>query len=201
MASPAPGNRAGFLFARAPPPTLVLVLEADFQKRRSREQSSSNQHNNEQARWGMNAESPTMEEAALMQRDAAMMLLVAQSQGLIQQLALLANAEKAAVAGLVAVAQAVAIYAQSERPDAGIVAGFDNVIYSLAPAMARRIAAIRAAAPEPAHAAAEIAALNQSLRGLFAVLASAGNGPLVEPDEDPARMAGVLRSLLPRRPT
>lgn len=146
----------------------------------------------------MNARNPTMEEAALMQRDAAMMLLIAQAQALIQQLALLANSEKAAVAGLIATGEAVAVYAQSERPDAEVVSRFDCLLAGFAPATARRIASIRSAAPELVGPAGEIAGLTHALKALLGALAQpvSGAGVVAENSE---RMAGVLRSLLPLR--
>lgn len=138
-------------------------------------------------------------EAAFMQRDAAMMLLIAQAQGLVQQLALLAGSEKAAVAGLVAVGQALAVYAQADRPDAEAMASFDSVLASLSPVMARRIASIRSAAPESAEATAEITGLTRSLKGLLAALALPASGSAPPAGEDTTRMAGDQRSLLPHR--
>ena len=95
----------------------------------------------------MVSETETRMEAALMQRDAAMMLLIAQAQGLVQQLALLAGSEKAAVAGLVAVGQAMVAYARATRPDAEVLASFDHVLAALSPGVAGRLTAIRSAAP------------------------------------------------------
>jgi hypothetical protein len=74
-------------------------------------------------------------EAAIMQRDAVMTLLIAQSQGLIQRLALLAGHEKAAVAGLVTIGQAMVVYARCTRPDPEVMASFDRVLASLSPAL------------------------------------------------------------------
>jgi len=147
----------------------------------------------------MNAENPVTDEAALMQRDAAMMLLIAQAQALIQQLALLANSEKAAVAGLIATGEALAVYAQSERPDAEVVFRFDCLLEGFAPAMSRRLAAIRSVAPEPVEPIGEIAGLTHALKVLLGALAQPANGA-GSVDDNPERMAGVLRSLLPRRP-
>ena len=77
---------------------------------------------------------------AFMQRDALMTLLIAQAQGLIQQLALLAGTEKAAVAGLVSIGQAMVAYARAAQPDPEVMAGFDRVLTALSPALAGRIA-------------------------------------------------------------
>jgi folate-dependent phosphoribosylglycinamide formyltransferase PurN len=88
----------------------------------------------------MVSETETRMEAALMQRDAAMMLLIAQAQGLVQQLALPAESEKAAVAGLVAVGQAMVSYARAAQPDPEVMAGFDRILAALSPALAGRIA-------------------------------------------------------------
>lgn len=83
-----------------------------------------------------------MTKAALLRRDAAMMLLIARAQGLVQQLALLAGSEKAAVVGLVAVGQAAAAYARAGRPDMEVLASFDAMLAALSPGMAGRLAAI-----------------------------------------------------------
>jgi len=76
--------------------------------------------------------------AAMMQRDALLTLLIAQSVNLTQQLALLAGSEKAAVARLVAIGQAIAIYARTVRPDPQVTASFDHVLSSFSPILDRR---------------------------------------------------------------
>jgi hypothetical protein len=78
--------------------------------------------------------------AALMQRDALVTLLIAQSQRLIQRLALLAGVEKAAVVGLVTIGQAMIVYARAVDPDPQVMASFDQLLVSLSPASAGRIA-------------------------------------------------------------
>lgn len=88
----------------------------------------------------MNSEAEDPVSAALMQRDAVMMLLIAQSQGLTQRLALLAGSEKAAVAALVTVGQAMVAYARAAQPDPEVMASFDRVLATFSPALARRCA-------------------------------------------------------------
>jgi len=63
-----------------------------------------------------------------MQRDALMVLLVAQSQRLVQRLALLAGVEKAAVAGLVTVGQTMVAYARAVDPDPNVMASFSELL-------------------------------------------------------------------------
>jgi len=83
---------------------------------------------------GFDAASPNDQarlDAALMQRDALMVLLVAQSQRLVQRLALLAGVEKAAVAGLVTVGQTLVAYARTLHPDPDVMASFSELLGSL----------------------------------------------------------------------
>ncbi len=160
-----------------------------------------------------NAESPIT--AALMQRDAVMMLLAAQAQGLIQRLALLSGFERAAVMGLVTVGQAMVAYARATQPDPEVMAGFDRVLATLAPAVSGRstgqfplqacleesavhaaaLAACRRAGKSRAQceretradATAETACMTQNLKELLAAIAS--------PDDASQRKAGASRSL------
>jgi len=81
----------------------------------------------------MDNEAVNTTKAARMQRDALMTLLIAQCQGLIQQLALLAGSEKTAVAGLVSVGQAMAAYARAAQPDPEVIASFDRELTALSP--------------------------------------------------------------------
>lgn len=78
--------------------------------------------------------------ASLMQRDALVALLIAQSQRLIQRLALLAGVEKAAVVGLVTIGQAMLAYARAVDPDPNVMATFDQLLASLSPALVGRMA-------------------------------------------------------------
>ena len=147
----------------------------------------------------MVSETETRMEAALMQRDAAMMLLIAQAQGLVQQLALLAGSEKAAVAGLVAVGQAMVAYARATRPDAEVLASFDHVLAALSPGVAGRLTAIRSAAPESADADDDTPGQTRAIKGLLGALAAPHHPPGSPPADDPERMTGVSRSLPIRR--
>ncbi len=125
----------------------------------------------------MVSEAETRMEVALMQRDAAMMLLIAQAQGLVQQLALLAGFEKAAVARLVAVEQAMAGYVQANQLDAEVLASFDSVLAALSPVTAGRLAAIRSAAPNFANASDDIPEQTRAIRRLLGALAPPHHPP------------------------
>lgn len=126
-----------------------------------------------------------------MQRDALIMLLVAQSHGLIQQLALLASSEKTAVAGLVLVGQILGVYACGVRPDPTAIEDFERMLSSLSPAMTRRITSPAAAAVAGTDVQAEVASMSQQLKNLLAALAAqTGQGE---------RKAGDSRSLPLRR--
>jgi len=154
-------------------------------------------------------------EAALMQRDAVMTLLIAQSLGLIQRLALLAGHEKAAVAGLVTIGQAMVVYARCTRPDPEVMASFDRVLATLSPGLSGSSnapgffqscleeagaytgaidACLRAGEREQelfTGAVEEAACLTRHLKTLLAAV--------TEPVDKQYRMAGVERSVPPVR--
>jgi hypothetical protein len=141
----------------------------------------------------MDNESATVD-AALMQRDALVTLLVAQGQGLIQRLALLADSEKAAVAALVVIGQALAAYARAAQPDPEVMAGFDRMLGALAPAVA-----VHLTGPYPLQvclgapgtsAGVEAACMIRQLKALLACVA---------PTDPFQCKAGVPRSLSPSR--
>jgi len=164
----------------------------------------------------MNGTSSQTLEAAILQRDAVMALLIAQSQGLIQRLALLAGSEKAAVMALVTIGQAMVVYARCARPDPAVMASFDRVLGLLTPALSGQSSARSAfqACVEEAGAYAgaidaclksgqgleqetlvgiteEAAHLTRHLKALLAAVATSEN--------EQYRKSGVARSLPPFR--
>jgi hypothetical protein len=78
-------------------------------------------------------------DATRLQRDATMLLLIAQSQNAIQQLALLASHEKSAVTWLVAVGEQVAAYACATQPDEQVLVNFKQILAALSPPMANYV--------------------------------------------------------------
>lgn len=74
--------------------------------------------------------------ASRLKRDASMMLLVNVGQKSIQQLALLTDLEKRAVASIVLVGQLVTVYSRSNEPDRNVMAGFEQMLNSISPAVA-----------------------------------------------------------------
>jgi hypothetical protein len=163
----------------------------------------------------MNSQAENPISSALMQRDAVMLLLIAQSQGLIQRLALLAGSEKTAVAGLVTVGQAMVAYARAAQPDPEVMASFDRALAALSPSLAGHSSgpcALQACLEEStayagalaaclragksrkqcerealAEAAAETACITRNLKELLAAIAP--------PADAPQRKAGASRSL------
>ena len=111
--------------------------------------------------------------SVLMQRDALMTLLVAQSHGLIQRLALLANSEKTAVAGLMLVSQAMGVYTRDVRPDQEVIKVYERMLASLSPVLAGQSALLspaRMAAPE-GRSLSKIDPMTLQLKNLLTVLA------------------------------
>lgn len=123
--------------------------------------------------------------AALLQRDALMTLLLAQSHELIQQLALLSGAEKNAVIGLAAIGHVAGAYAHAPQPDPELVAGFQRALASLSPAASRRL--VLPLTPSGEYLFADVTKMNRQIRDLLAALA-----PRVESEE---RSAEGVRSL------
>jgi hypothetical protein len=140
---------------------------------------------------GNEAENPLV--AALMQRDALTTLLIAQSQGLIQRLALLAASEKEAVAGLVIIGQAMTAYARATQPDPEVMAGFERILGTLAPTLAGRMAGsyplqVCLGAPgTQAEVAIETACMTRQLKSLLEAVAP--------PADTSQRKAGASRSI------
>jgi len=85
----------------------------------------------------------------LQQRDALMMLLIAQANGQIQRLALLAGTEKVAIAKLMAIGQAMSIYLRSTSPDAQVISSYLHVLESFSPLL-RELAILPAAESDTA---------------------------------------------------
>lgn len=84
----------------------------------------------------MDDETDLMIAASRLKRDSSMLLLVNESHKSIQQLALLSELEKRAVASLVLAGQLVAVYSRSVQPDREVLAGFEQMLSSLSPVMA-----------------------------------------------------------------
>ena len=125
----------------------------------------------------MDKQAECMIEAARMHRDATMLLLVAKSQNAIQQLALLAGSEKAAVVSLVAVGQAVSAYAHSTRPDKEVLANFEQVLAMLSPhtmkhACKQRMNRTDTEKCRVEDVLAEMADMTRDIKELLAALAS-----------------------------
>ena len=139
----------------------------------------------------MDKQAECMVEAARMQRDATMLLLVAKSQNAIQQLALLASSEKAAVGSLVAVGQAVSAYVHSTRPDKEVLANFEQVLATLSPhttkhACRQRVSRTGTEECRVEDVLTEMADMTRDIKELLATLAS--------PERDLQGKAGASRS-------
>lgn len=76
--------------------------------------------------------------ATRLKRDASMMQLVNESQKSIQQLALLSEMEKRAVAFLMLAGQVLAVYSRSTMPDKKVLASVEQLLNSISPSMASR---------------------------------------------------------------
>lgn len=142
----------------------------------------------------MDKQAECMVEAARMQRDASMLLLVAQSQNAIQQLALMAGSEKTAVVSLVAVGQAVSAYAYAIQPDEEVLSNFEQVIATLSPFASKpvcRLRSSRAGTDEKSgiNMLAEMLDMTRDVKELLATLAS--------PERDFQGKAGPSRSQPP----
>lgn len=131
----------------------------------------------------------------LVQRDAAMISLIAHAQTLMTRLAMLTQNEKDAVLALVAIGQALTGYAHAIRPDREVLESFGRTLETLSPEFVRRVTphSLPYACREPsgAHdravmnprdgheqrrdaeggAAAEVACVALHLKALYAVLA------------------------------
>lgn len=83
------------------------------------------------------------------QRDALMMLLIAQANGQIQRLALLAGSEKVAIAKLMAIGQAMSTYVRSASPDPRVMSSYLHVLESFSPLL-RELAMLPSAASDTA---------------------------------------------------
>lgn len=80
--------------------------------------------------------------ASRLKRDASMLLLVNEGQKSIQQLALLSESEKRAVAFLVLAGQLMAVYRRSNQPDREVLDSFGRLLAMLSPAMALRASSL-----------------------------------------------------------
>lgn len=76
--------------------------------------------------------------ASRLKRDASMILLVNEGYKSIQQLALLTELEKRAVAFLVLAGQMIAAYSRTSRPDREVLANFEQLLAMVSPVMASR---------------------------------------------------------------
>lgn len=86
----------------------------------------------------MDVRAEQMIDAAYMQRDASMMMLVAECHKANQQLALLSETEKRAVVSLVVVGQMVAFYAKTKQSDRSVVESFEHVLNMVSPVATRQ---------------------------------------------------------------
>lgn len=78
---------------------------------------------------------------ARLHRDSTALSLVAMGHSLAATLCPLSTAERDAVVALVAVGQAIAIYARGTKPDREIIESFERTLATLAPVLAVRLAA------------------------------------------------------------
>jgi hypothetical protein len=126
-------------------------------------------------------------EAAFMQRDALMTLLLAQCHEQLQHLALLAGHEKSAVCMLMLVGQAMGVYLYGPRADREVYGVFERVASGLSPATGRALGGLfPRGETQWEDVLATVQQQSQQLRQLLAMVA---------PGEPVFHRAGESRSL------